>query len=176
MAILKVAQIGHPILRRVADPIPVEAIGTPAVQQLIQDMRDTLEEYDGAGLAAPQVHASVRVVITEVNDEPIVLINPVITPIGDDYCRTYEGCLSVKNMRAAVERPAEIRLQAYGEDGGVIDMELEDFNAVVTQHECDHLDGILYVDRMDPRTLAFLEEYRRWGPMDDFLYGEEGEE
>ena len=175
MAILKVAQIGHPILRRVADPIPVEAIGTPPVQQLIQDLRDTLEEYDGAGLAAPQVHASVRLVITEIDDEPVVLINPVITPIGDEYCRTYEGCLSIRNMRAAVERPAVIRLQAYAEDGSEIDRVLEDFNAVVTQHECDHLDGILYVDRADPRTLAFLEEYRRWGPLDDYLYGE-GEE
>lgn len=166
MAILKVAQLGHPILRQVAVPIPPEQIASAEVQQLIADMSHTMHEYDGAGLAAPQVHVSVRLVILELLDEERVLINPVITHLGDEIVRTVEGCLSVAKMRAAVDRSAKIRLQALDENGEAVDLELEDFDAVVVQHECDHLDGILYVDRCDTTTLAFLDEYRRWGSLD----------
>ena len=143
MAILKVAQLGHPILRQVAVPIPPERIGSPEVQELISDMSHTLHEYDGAGLAAPQVHVSVRLVVLILLDEERVLINPIITPLTDELIRTVEGCLSVTNMRAAVDRPAKIRLQALDETGAEVDLELEDFDAVVVQHECDHLDGII---------------------------------
>jgi len=176
MAILKVAQMGHPILRVVSDPIPPEAIRTAPVRQLIEDMKQTLEEYDGAGLAAPQVHAAVRLVLVELGDDEILhcFINPVITPLTEDLRRSYEGCLSVANMRGAVERPNKVRLEAWDEHGERVEMMLEDFDATVIQHECDHLDGILYVDRADPRTLAFLSEYRRWGPLDElFVEGEE---
>lgn len=176
MAILKIAQMGHPILRVVADPIPVDAITSPPVQQLIADMQQTLADFDGAGLAAPQVHASVRLVLVELGPEEELhcLINPVITPLTDDVRRSYEGCLSVEGMRGAVERPSRVRLQAWDQGADPIDMELEGFDATVIQHECDHLDGILYVDRADPRTLAFLSEYRRWGPLDElFAEGEE---
>lgn len=169
MAILKVAQMGHPVLRLVAAPIPPDLITSDAVQGLITDMRDTCEEYDGLGLAAPQVHESVRLVLLtlEALGEGLqVLINPVITPLTDEVARTYEGCLSVEGMRAAVERPARVRVEAYRETGERITLELEDMDAVVVQHECDHLDGILYVDRCDTQTLAFLPEYRRYGPLD----------
>ncbi len=166
MAILKIAQLGHPILRQVAVPIPPERIGSPEVQELISNMSHTLHEYDGAGLAAPQVHVSVRLVVLILLDEECVLINPIITPLTDELIRTVEGCLSVTNMRAAVDRPAKIRLQALDETGAEVDLELEDFDAVVVQHECDHLDGIIYVDRCDTTTLAFLGEYRRWGSLD----------
>ena len=88
------------------------------------------------------------------------------SPLTDELVRTVEGCLSVAKMRAAVDRPAKIRLQALDERGEAVDLELEDFDAVVVQHECDHLDGILYVDRCDTTTLAFLDEYRRWGSLD----------
>ena len=167
MAILKVARMGHPILRRIADPIPVELIRSAPVQALIHDMFETLQEYDGAGLAAPQVHQSVRIVMLEIGDELQVLINPVITALTEDLVRTYEGCLSVPGFRGAVDRCFRVRLQGFDEQGEPIDRELEDYDAVVVQHECDHLDGVLYVDRADPRTLAFLEEYRRWGPLDE---------
>lgn len=172
MAILKVAQMGHPILRQIAQPVPPEAVTSPGVQQLIADMKATMDEYDGAGLAAPQVHVPLRIVVLELQDEIRVLINPVVTPLTDDAVRSYEGCLSVAGLRAAVDRFAEIRLQALDETGAEIDLELQDFDAIVVQHECDHLDGVLYVDRCDPRTLAFLGEYRKWGPL-DALYEEE---
>ena len=176
MAILKIAQMGHPILRVVAEPIPVEAIRTGPVQQLIADMQQTLVEYDGAGLAAPQVHASVRLVLVELGEEEELhcFINPRITPLTEELRRSYEGCLSVEGMRAAVERPSRVRLEAWDQNGEPVDLVLEDFDATVVQHECDHLDGILYVDRADTRTLAFLGEYRRWGGLDElFAEGEE---
>ncbi|MED5370968.1 MAG: peptide deformylase [Myxococcota bacterium] len=166
MSILKVAQLGHPVLRQVAAPIPPEQILSEPVQRLIEDMSHTMFEYDGAGLAAPQVHASVRLVVLELQGEERVLINPVITPLTDDLVRTMEGCLSVSGMRAAVDRYAKIRLQALDEKAQPIDLELEDFDAVVVQHECDHLDGVLYVDRCDTTTLAFMDEYQRWGRLD----------
>ena len=169
MAILKVAQLGHPVLRRVADPIDPEQITGAGIQQLIADMRETMEEYDGVGLAAPQVHYSVRLVILEVGGEELVLINPIITPLTTDMVRSYEGCLSVWKMRAAVNRWAKVRVEGYGEDGQPLDFIVEDFDAIVMQHECDHLDGVLYVDRCDTKTLAFLDEYRRWGPLDEIF-------
>ena len=174
MAILKVAQLGHPVLRRVADPIDPAKITEAGVQQLIADMRETMEEYDGVGLAAPQVHYSVRLVILEVAGKQVVLINPDVTPLTTDLVRSYEGCLSVWRMRAAVNRFARVRVQALGEHGEPLDFEVEDFDAIVVQHECDHLDGVLFVDRCDTRTLAFLDEYRRWGPLDG-LHGEAGD-
>ncbi|HJN77389.1 MAG TPA: peptide deformylase [Myxococcota bacterium] len=176
MAILKVAQMGHPILRVLADPIPVEAIRAAPVQQLISDMKQTLEEYDGAGLAAPQVHTPVRLLLVELGDDEVLhcFINPVVTPLTDELRRSYEGCLSVEGMRGAVERPNKVRLQAWDGSGAEVDIVLEGYDATVIQHECDHLDGILYVDHADPRTLAFLTEYRRWGPLDElFAEGEE---
>jgi peptide deformylase len=176
MAILKVAQLGHPVLRRVADPIDPEQISGTGIQQLIADMRETMEDYDGVGLAAPQVHYSVRLVILEVDEEQVVLINPIITPTTTDMVRSYEGCLSVWKMRAAVNRYAAVRVEAYGEDGGKLDFIVEDFDAIVMQHECDHLDGVLYIDRCDTRTMAFLDEYRRWGPLDELFEIPEGEE
>ncbi len=169
MAILKVALMGHPVLRRIAAPIDVAQITKPGVQQLISDMRETMEEYDGVGLAAPQVHYNLRLVILEIDEQQTVLINPVITPLTDEMVRSYEGCLSVQKMRAAVNRWAKVRVQGFDEKGQALDFEVEDFDAIVVQHECDHLDGILFVDRCDTQTLAFLDEYRRWGPLDELF-------
>lgn len=164
MAILRVAQMGHPVLRQVAEAVDPKAIRTSVFQQFCDDLVDTMHEYDGVGLAAPQVHESVRVVVAEIveDEEPVVLVNPVITVLGSGTRRTWEGCLSVEGMRGLVERPDHIRLQAYGRDGKRIDRELHGFRAVVVQHECDHLDGFLYVDRVLPQTLMFLREWRRW--------------
>ena len=169
MAILKVAQMGHPVLRQAAAAIHTDHILSDPVQALVADMQDTLYEYDGLGLAAPQVHYSVRLVLLTVLGEMRVVINPVITPLTDEVIRTYEGCLSVEGMRASVERFAKVRLAAWGEDGKPFELELEDMDAVVVQHECDHLDGVLYVDRCDTMTLAFLPEYRRYGPLDQLF-------
>ena len=178
MSILKIARLGHPVLRQVAQPIDPEDITSPRIQQLVEDMLATVVDADGAGLAAPQVHVPLRLVILSLDELEgfQVWINPVLTPLTEDYMLTYEGCLSVEGLRGAVARPARIHVQALARDGSAIEMELEGFSAVVAQHECDHLDGILYVDRLEPGTLMFLEEYRRFGPWPLGGFAEEGDE
>ncbi len=166
MAVLKIAQMGHPVLRQVAQEIPPELITGPAISQLLADMRETLVDYDGAGLAAPQVHVPLRLVICEFTDGEKVLINPQLEALTDDVICSYEGCLSVEGLRAAVDRFASVKVTALGENGEPLEFIAEDWNAIVAQHECDHLDGVLFVDRCDSRTLAFLDQYRRWGPQD----------
>ena len=164
MSILKVARMGHPVLRRVADPVPPEAIRSAPVQRLIDDMLETVDEYDGAGLAAPQVHASVRVVVLALDEAGMrVWINPVLTPLTEERHTSVEGCLSVPELRGRVSRPAAVEVRAFDRAGAPIHLELEGFPAVVAQHECDHLDGVLYVDKAEPQSLMFLEEFRRYG-------------
>ena len=165
MAILKIARAGHPVLRRVAQPVPVEEIGSPRIQKLIADMLATVNDANGAGLAAPQVHASVRVVVLTVDDDigMEVWINPELTPLTEDQLITYEGCLSVPGLRGAVPRPAAVAVKAWDRGGQPFERVLEDYPAVVAQHECDHLDGVLYIDKAIPETVAFLDEYRRYG-------------
>jgi peptide deformylase len=158
MAVLKVAHLGHPILRQVAEPVSPEAIGSPAIQQLIDDMLETMEDHDGAGLAAPQVHVSRRVVIYGVEENPrypdaesiplTVLVNPRITPIGEEQDEDWEGCLSVPDLRGRVPRFTRIRVAAYGRDGKQLRFDAEGFHARVVQHECDHLVGKLYPMRV----------------------------
>src|SRR5581483_3232096 len=158
MAVLRVARLGHPVLRRVAAPVPPEGIGAPEIQQLIDDMLETMAEYDGAGLAAPQVHVSRRVVIYGVEANPRYpdadavpltgLINPKITSVGQKPEEDWEGCLSVPDLRGKVPRFTRIRVEAYGRDGKPLRFAAEGFHARVVQHECDHLDGKVYLDRM----------------------------
>ena len=164
MSILKLARLGHPILRKIAQPVEIEDITSPSIQNLIANMKATVIDADGAGLAAPQVHVSKRVVLLSIDEfEDIqVWINPVLTPMSDEFIITFEGCLSVPRMRGAVARCSHLRVQTYNEKGEALDFELEGYSAVVAQHECDHLDGILYVDRVEPGTLSFLEEYRKY--------------
>lgn len=170
---LKVAHLGHPILRRVAEPVPPEAIRTPEIQQLIDDMLDTMEDEDGAGLAAPQVHVSKRVVIYGVRQNPrypdaddvplTVLINPVITPMGRAQEEGWEGCLSVPDLRGMVPRFTRVAVEALGRDGEPLRFTADDFHARVVQHECDHLDGKVYLDRMTSMdSLTFLPEFHRY--------------
>ena len=163
MAILKVARMGHPVLRTPAEPVPEDEVRSVPVQQLIEDMLDTCEEYEGIGLAAPQVHFSVQLVILEIDDTgPTIWINPELTPLTDELVYTFEGCLSVPGLRGLVGRPASIRVNALNRHGDPIEQELHGFPAVVAQHECDHLSGTLYVDKVVPRTLTFLEEHSRF--------------
>lgn len=167
--------MGHPVLRMVADPVDPQAITTPPFQRFLDDMLQTMHEYDGAGLAAPQVYTSLRVAVLVLDHDrgPEFLINPVIEPLTDDTIRTVEGCLSVEGLRGVVHRPAHIRLTAYGRDGQQKVYELSGFPAVVTQHECDHLDGVLFVDKAETTTLAFLPEYRRYGSLDQLALTDE---
>ncbi len=147
-----------------------QEIASPGFQQLCDDLLDTMEEYDGAGLAAPQVHVPLRVVVLTLTDArgPEFFVNPVITPLSDTTRRTWEGCLSVEGLRGLVDRPDHVRIQALDRDGSEKVLEVKGFGAVVIQHECDHLDGVLYVDRVLPRSLVFTAEYRRWGPPQEF--------
>ncbi|HXH84637.1 MAG TPA: peptide deformylase [Candidatus Tectomicrobia bacterium] len=172
MAILKVARLGHPVLRERASPVPVDRIRSAAVQRLIDDMIDTMHEYDGAGLAANQVHELQRIAVIEVEANPrypdapgiplTVLINPVVTPLTDEMEEGWEGCLSIPDMRGRVPRYTAVRLEAYDREGRPMDLVAKDFFARVIQHETDHLDGVVYLDRMrDLRTLSHIAEWNR---------------
>lgn len=171
MAILKIAQLGHPILRCTSEPVTAEQFADPEFQRLCDDMLETMLEAEGTGLAAPQVHCLLRVVVLEMEEgiEPEFLVNPVITHLTEDESSMMEGCLSVDGMRARVWRPNHIKVLAQDRNGTPKGYELEGFPAIVVQHECDHLDGILYVDRCETRTLAFKREYKRFGPLDTFF-------
>ncbi len=147
---------------------PVTDFGTPELMDLLADMRDTMRAYDGVGLAAPQIGVNLRVVIFEVESNPrypdaepvpqTVLINPFITPVGGDMAEDWEGCLSIPGMRGMVPRHKEIRYQGMDEHGNVIDRTVTGFHARVVQHECDHLDGILYPMRIrDMKLFGFNE-------------------
>jgi peptide deformylase len=158
MAVLKVAHLGHPILRQVAEPVSPEAIQAPEIQRLIDDLFETMDDHDGAGLAAPQVHVSRRIVIYGVEANPrypdaeavplTVLVNPNITPVGTEQDEDWEGCLSVPDLRGKVPRSTRVNVEAYGRDGKALRFTAEGFHARVVQHECDHLDGILYPMRI----------------------------
>lgn len=172
--ILKVARLGHPVLRKVAEPVPPEQITTPEVQQFIDDMIETMYEYDGAGLAAPQVHVSQQIVVMEVERNPrypkapaiplTVYINPEITPLTEDTDEDWEGCLSVPGLRGRVPRYTKIRMRAYDRHGKRLEFVAEGFHARVIQHECDHLWGKVYLDRMrDMASLTFIEEFVKYG-------------
>jgi peptide deformylase len=147
---------------------PVEAFGTPLLRELIADMRDTMADLNGAGLAAPQIGVPLRVVIFGVKRNPrypdaeevpdTVLINPVITPLGDEMEEAWEGCLSVPGMRGVVPRFKRLRYRGFDESGNPIDRTVDGFHARVVQHECDHLDGILYPMRIrDMSQFGFVE-------------------
>lgn len=176
MAILKIARMGHPVLLQRATP--VEDPTSPEIRRLVADMVETLDDIGGAGLAAPQVHVGKRLVIFRVpadrtsgraDDEAqplLTLVNPVIEPVGTDLELGWEGCLSVPGLRGAVPRHARIRYRGVTPDGETIDRTVEGLHARVVQHECDHLDGVLYPQRMtDLRFLVFNEEGARY-PLD----------
>jgi peptide deformylase len=172
VAILKVARIGHPVVRADAQPVPEGEIRSRDVQRLIDDMIETMHEYDGVGLAAPQIHVGLRLAVLEVpaTDERsedgvplMVLINPVLKPLSEEKVVGWEGCLSVPDLRGQVPRLRSLRLEALDRQGKRYAVEAHDFFARVIQHECDHLDGNVYLDRMqDMRSLCFLREFERF--------------
>jgi peptide deformylase len=175
MSILKVARMGHPVLRAKARALDRADLRTPAVQQLIDDMIDTMIEYRGVGLAAPQVHEGFRLFVAVLDDGdkeadsvPVVVINPEIAPMGDEVVDGWEGCLSVPDIRGRVPRAREVNVRALDRRGERIELHARDFPARVIQHETDHLDGILFFDRMRSfDSLTFLDEYARYWAKDD---------
>ncbi|MFI5169363.1 MAG: peptide deformylase [Vicinamibacterales bacterium] len=169
MSILKVARIAHPVLRAPATAVPKSAFKDALFQKLVDDMRETMYEHEGVGLAGPQVHEGLRLAVIEVpsDDERsqaevpfMVLVNPEITPIGDETLKGWEGCLSIPDLRGVVPRFKSIKLEALDRYGKPYLLEAHDFFARVIQHECDHLDGGVYLDRMqDMRSLTFIKEF-----------------
>jgi peptide deformylase len=173
MSILKVARLGHPVLRAGARPLSAREVESADVQRLIADMVETMREYNGVGLAAVQVHEPLQLAVLEVADNPrypekptvplSVLINPRIEPLAEDTEGDWEGCLSVPDMRGNVPRYAKIRVRALDHDGARLDFVASGFHARVIQHEFDHLNGKVYLDRMnDLSTLTHLQEYIRY--------------
>ena len=164
MAVRPVLRMGEPLL--LARAVPVTAFNTPELNALIQDMRDTMAALSGAGLAAPQIGVSLRLVIFGGFESPrypdavaipdTVLINPILTPLNDTTDDAWEGCLSVPGMRGLVPRYTQLRYTGFDQHGQPIDRTVDGFHARVVQHECDHLDGILYPMRIqDMRQFGF---------------------
>lgn len=180
MALLKIARMGRPVLRAKAEPVrdPTD----PEIRRLAADMLQTMIDAPGVGLAAPQVYESVRVItinVPAVRNEGkgvpgTVLINPVLQPIGIEMVDGLEGCLSIPGLRGIVSRYAKVHYTATGLDGRPFEGVAEGFHARVLQHEVDHLDGVLYLDRIpDLRLLAFEDESHH---LSDLLEGEDEEE
>jgi peptide deformylase len=177
MSILKVARMGHPVLRARARALEPAEIRSPRIQQLIDDMLDTMHEYQGVGLAAPQVHESLRLFVAgfppsrdRKDDEDdgdrfpeVVLINPEVRADGPESVEDWEGCLSIPDIRGRVPRARRVTVRAYDRRGKPIEMQASGFSARVIQHETDHLDGILFFDRMRSfDSLTFLDEFGRY--------------
>jgi peptide deformylase len=173
MAILKVARIGHPVVRAKARELSDAEIRSPEIQRLIDDMLETMDDHDGAGLAAPQVHESRRIVVYGVEANPrypdaepvplTILVNPRLSPVGEEQDEDWEGCLSVPDLRGMVPRYTTMRVEASDRDGRPVRFTATGFHARVVQHECDHLDGRVYLDRMrSMETLTFLPEFHRY--------------
>ena len=172
MAILKVARLGHPVLREPSLSVPPERIPTAEFQRFIDDMVETMREYDGAGLAATQVHQPVQIAVIEVDANPrypdaegiplTVVINTMVTQLTEEMEEGWEGCLSVPDMRGMVPRVTAVRLQCYDREANPVDLVANDFFARVIQHETDHLNGIDYIDRMrDLRTLSHIADWNK---------------
>ncbi|HEX4303708.1 MAG TPA: peptide deformylase [Rhizomicrobium sp.] len=178
MAILKIARMGHPVLAQLAQPVANP--GAPEIRRLVSDMVETMIDANGAGLAAPQVHVPLRVVVFQAplgrsdpglseeerfdHTAPLtVLINPEIEIVGGEIEGGWEGCLSVPGLRGFVERPAHIRYRGFDLEGRPVARTAKGFHARVVQHECDHLDGRLYTTRMtDMGKLIFESEAKHW--------------
>ena len=169
MSILKVARMGHPVLRQKARPIEKSELKNAALQQFIDDMIETMREYSGVGLAAPQVHQSLRVFVAHLDPDgrgegrPLAILNPEIEVVGDQIVEGWEGCLSIPDIRGKVPRALEIKLHAMDRTGKRLEIAAREFPARVIQHETDHLDGILFFDRMKSfETLSYLDEFSRF--------------
>lgn len=174
MSILKVARMGHPVLRRRGRPLDKSDLKNPLLQKFFDDMVETMYEYHGVGLAAPQVHEGLRVFVAMLDEEPdekseaLVVINPEIIPNTTTVEEGWEGCLSIPDIRGMVPRHTDITLKAIDRTGKNVELRLRGFPARVAQHETDHLDGVLFFDRMTSmQTLTYLEEFSRYWSKDE---------
>lgn len=172
MAVRPIAQIGEPVLRAPTRQVSPERLASPEIQGLIDDLIETMRDANGAGIAANQAFASERICVMEVQDNPrypykptiplTVLVNPELTLLGDEVFDNYEGCLSVPNLRGVVPRHVRVRVKALDRHGAPIDAVVEGLSAGTYQHEVDHLDGLLFTDRVvDRRTLTTWDAFER---------------
>lgn len=166
--------MGHPVLRARAQNVDKSAFRNPLFQKLVDDMIDTMNEYHGVGLAAPQVHEGLRLFVGLLDEEPgpdtepVVIVNPEIVPQGTAVAEGWEGCLSIPDIRGLVPRHTDIVLRALDRNGRPVELRLRNFAARIAQHETDHLDGVLFFDRMKSfESLTFLEEYSRYHVKDE---------
>jgi peptide deformylase len=173
MSILKVSRLGHPVLRMQTKRLAKEALASPPIQTLIDNMMETMVEYYGVGLAANQVHESLAIAVIESHGPrgsiPMtVLVNPEVTVLDEELTEDWEGCLSIPELRGRVPRYRKLRVDALDRHGNRLGFVAEDFFARVVQHECDHLMGKVYLDRMrDFQTLSHLQEWQRyWLPVE----------
>jgi peptide deformylase len=168
MSILKVCHLGHPVLRMESRRVSPGSLGSASTQKLIDDMLETMVEYYGVGLAAPQIHESLAIAVIESNGPrgtiPMtVLVNPEVTVLDDELIEDWEGCLSIPDFRGLVPRWRKLRVDALDRKGKKIKITAEGFFARVIQHEFDHLMGKVYLDRMpDLKTLTHLPEFQRY--------------
>lgn len=173
MTLLKIAHIGHPVLRERARELSRDELLDPAMQRFIDDLVETMRDANGAGIAATQVHRGVRIFAVEVKDNPrypykpniplTILVNPIVEPRTTETFDNYEGCLSVPNLRGLVPRFTEVKVTGWNRDGSPFDRTFRGLTAGTFQHENDHLDGMLFVDRVrDPRTLCTWAEFDRF--------------
>ncbi|MBI4864572.1 MAG: peptide deformylase [Candidatus Riflebacteria bacterium] len=172
MAVLDIALVGNPVLRQKARQVTPEEIRSDRIQTLIVDMVETMRVADGVGLAAPQVHESLRLIVLEVKGDPnnpdstniplMVLFNVKFLRASRELVDDWEGCLSVPDLRGMVERHAQVEVQALDENGKLLRFVATDFMARIIQHESDHLDGLLFLDRMDDlSSLTHVKEFAR---------------
>ena len=166
--------MGHPVLRERARPLTKSELRDRLMQKLIDDMIDTMHEYHGVGLAAPQVHEGFRLFVALLDEEPgpkseaTVIVNPEIVPSGAATEEGWEGCLSIPDIRGMVPRFTDITVSALDRSGKAVELSLKNFPARVAQHETDHLDGVLFFDRMTSmQSLTYLDEYSRFHAKDE---------
>ena len=173
MTVRDILHVGNPLLRERSREVTRDELASPAVQQLIDDLIDTMHAANGAGIAAPQIGELLRVATIEVNDNPrypykpriplTVVVNPVIEPLDDEQFENNEGCLSVPNMRGNVMRSVNVRVRWWDRDGVEHDEVRRGLTAGTFQHECDHLDGVLFLDRVhDTHSLTTWEQFERY--------------
>lgn len=173
MAIREIVTVGHPVLRAPTRPVGIDELATPEVQVIIDDLVDTMRHANGAGLAANQICVPLRIAAIEVNDNPrypykpsiplTIVVNPVLESLGDELVDINEGCLSVPDLRGSLARHVDVRVRYLDRHGAAHDEVKRGLTAGTFQHECDHLDGRLYIDRVtDPRTFTTWEQFERF--------------
>jgi peptide deformylase len=170
-----IVRLGHPVLRTPALPVPLDRIATPEVQGLIDDMVESMRESRGVGLAAPQVAAGAQIFVYEAAETergpaiPLhVVINPMITPHSRELIYDWEGCLSIPDLRGLVPRNLSVRVQGLDREGRPLDYVAEGFEARIVQHEYDHLNGVIFLDRMrDLRSLSYTDEWEHYMTRED---------